>query len=165
MLTLAFSSKHCCACVQPHRGTSVALDSSLLFSLYSTVKPNTPENVTLLVMKREDNLYLHVRWEPPYNTDTKSGWVTIKYELRVKQEKSNEWKVSPKQKAVHWFTGEVLNTVCFVKERTARAFKRYNLWSACNLLSLSNGLIGLFLQKPTRHSHVVIGLLQSWKDL
>lgn len=68
------------------------------FVCVSTVRPNAPENVTLLVEETEDGPNLCVRWERPYNTEAKSGWITLKYELRVKQGMNNEWKVSSKLK-------------------------------------------------------------------
>ncbi|XP_062237516.1 prolactin receptor b [Platichthys flesus] len=64
----------------------------LKIDVMEIVMPDAPGNISLQVMKREDHPYLHVRWESPQNTDSQSGWVTIKYELRFIQEDDSEWK-------------------------------------------------------------------------
>ncbi|KAM9393291.1 prolactin receptor b [Pholidichthys leucotaenia] len=55
------------------------------------VKPNVPENITLVLKTTEGSPSLHITWEPPHNTDIQSGWATLKYEVRVKQVNSNVW--------------------------------------------------------------------------
>ncbi|XP_076853914.1 prolactin receptor b [Brachyhypopomus gauderio] len=61
------------------------------------VQPHSPENVTLTVLGAVNNPYFLVRWEAPRDTDTRSGWVTLKYEVRVKLESrrqtASEWEL------------------------------------------------------------------------
>ncbi|XP_029920901.1 prolactin receptor a [Myripristis murdjan] len=56
------------------------------------VQPHTPENVTVTVMEDKDGPFLRVSWEPPRKADTRSGWITLIYELRVKLEGEEEWE-------------------------------------------------------------------------
>ncbi|XP_054628343.1 prolactin receptor b isoform X2 [Dunckerocampus dactyliophorus] len=59
------------------------------------VKPDSPERVALEVENRAESPSLHVSWEHPRNVDTKSGWVTLEYQLRARrqqQQGSNNWK-------------------------------------------------------------------------
>ena len=37
--------------------------------------------------------FLRVSWEPPHKADTRSGWITLIYELRVKLEGEDDWEV------------------------------------------------------------------------
>ncbi|XP_018599695.1 prolactin receptor-like isoform X1 [Scleropages formosus] len=55
------------------------------------VQPHHPENVTVTLMQGE-NLYLQVKWQPPRMADTRSGWITLTYELLVKREEDDEWE-------------------------------------------------------------------------
>ncbi|XP_044029543.1 prolactin receptor a [Siniperca chuatsi] len=57
------------------------------------VMPNPPENVTVTVMEDKDWPFLRVSWEPPHKADTRSGWITLIYELRVKLEEENDWEM------------------------------------------------------------------------
>lgn len=66
----------------------------ILLHLCSPVKPYPPNNVTVLVEEYDKIPNLHITWEPPFNMDVKSGWITVKYGLRVKQENTSNWKVN-----------------------------------------------------------------------
>ncbi|XP_042634666.1 prolactin receptor [Cyprinus carpio] len=56
------------------------------------VQPNTPEHVTAVVVHDEQGPFVRVSWEKPRTADTRSGWITLLYQLRVKQEKDKEWE-------------------------------------------------------------------------
>uniref|UniRef100_A0A3Q2QBC3 Prolactin receptor n=1 Tax=Fundulus heteroclitus TaxID=8078 RepID=A0A3Q2QBC3_FUNHE len=56
------------------------------------VMPNPPENVTASVMADKDLPFLRVSWEPPKKADTRSGWITLIYEVRIKMENEDNWE-------------------------------------------------------------------------
>ncbi|XP_068561719.1 prolactin receptor a [Cebidichthys violaceus] len=57
------------------------------------VKPNPPEKVAVAVMEDKGWPFLRVAWEPPHKADTRSGWITLIYELRVKLEEEVDWEM------------------------------------------------------------------------
>ncbi|GAA6107428.1 prolactin receptor a isoform X1, partial [Tachysurus ichikawai] len=58
------------------------------------VQPNTPERVKVKVMNDEEMKapVLRVTWEKPQSADTRSGWITLIYQIRVKQIKGDNWE-------------------------------------------------------------------------
>ncbi|CAL8317644.1 unnamed protein product [Lota lota] len=55
------------------------------------VQPHTPENLTVVVLEDKDGTFFRVSWEPPHKADTRSGWITLVYELRAKLDGA-EWE-------------------------------------------------------------------------
>ncbi|KAM9794388.1 prolactin receptor a isoform 1-T4 [Syngnathus typhle] len=70
------------------------------------VQPNPPENVSLNIMEDKGWPFLRVVWEPPRQADTRSGWITLIYELRIRSEGENEWEthVAGQQKLFNIFS-------------------------------------------------------------
>ncbi|KAA0719834.1 prolactin receptor [Triplophysa tibetana] len=56
------------------------------------VQPNTPENVSAVVVHEDQIPFVRVSWEKPRTADTRSGWITLVYQLRIKTEKYVEWE-------------------------------------------------------------------------
>lgn len=44
-------------------------------------------------MEDKEGPFLRASWEPPRKADTRSGWITLIYELQVKLEGEEEWEV------------------------------------------------------------------------
>ncbi|KAG8456728.1 hypothetical protein GDO86_002493 [Hymenochirus boettgeri] len=53
------------------------------------VQPHPPTNVSLKIEGHNDML---VKWLPPAMVDVHTGWLTLKYEVGVKEEKDQEWE-------------------------------------------------------------------------
>lgn len=45
------------------------------------------------VLEDDHGPYLRISWEKPQSADTRSGWITLVYQLRVKQAKEENWEV------------------------------------------------------------------------
>uniref|UniRef100_A0A8C1W9F1 Prolactin receptor n=1 Tax=Cyprinus carpio TaxID=7962 RepID=A0A8C1W9F1_CYPCA len=67
-----------------------AYSESVEVDVMDIVQPHPPENVNVTFMQTTNSPYFLVQWQPPHDADTRSGWVTIKYEVRLKIENSGD---------------------------------------------------------------------------
>ncbi|KAM8871868.1 prolactin receptor a [Synchiropus picturatus] len=57
------------------------------------VQPNPPEKVSFSILEDKSLPFLRVSWEPPLKADTRSGWITLVYEIRIKLEEDIDWEM------------------------------------------------------------------------
>ncbi|XP_061589246.1 prolactin receptor a [Cololabis saira] len=56
------------------------------------VKPNPPENLRVAVTEDKSWPFLRVSWDSPRKADTRSGWITLIYEIRIKSKGEYAWE-------------------------------------------------------------------------
>lgn len=83
----------CCQDIQATNCSGLIHFYSRRLVLLSPVKPNPPEKLTVVIMEDNSYPFLRMSWEPPHKADTRSGWITLIYEIRVKMEGRNDWEV------------------------------------------------------------------------
>uniref|UniRef100_A0A8C7YRN1 Prolactin receptor n=1 Tax=Oryzias sinensis TaxID=183150 RepID=A0A8C7YRN1_9TELE len=70
-----------------------ALSDPLNIDVYFIVEPNPPENLNVTIQNDKGWPFLRASWDPPTKADTRSGWITLIYELRIKLEEEDEWEI------------------------------------------------------------------------
>ncbi|XP_067884855.1 prolactin receptor-like [Heterodontus francisci] len=56
------------------------------------VQPEPPSNVSLQLRVAQEKSFILVQWSAPVMADTQSGWITLKYNLRLKPKALTKWE-------------------------------------------------------------------------
>ncbi|XP_077376807.1 prolactin receptor b isoform X2 [Festucalex cinctus] len=115
------------------------------------VKPDAPEHVTLKAEDREESLSLHVSWDHPRNVDTKSGWVTLEYQLRARQQQqqqrrrggghTNNWKEYKAGRQTQFtLYGVHPGTVFVVQVRCRLDYSAWSSWTDASYVNIPNSI-------------------------
>ncbi|XP_075697980.1 prolactin receptor [Rhinoderma darwinii] len=63
------------------------------FDVVDIVQPYPPRNLSFSYEGNESSVpYLIVKWNPPEKADVKMGWMTLEYQVRLREEKKQIWE-------------------------------------------------------------------------
>lgn len=64
-----------------------------VFEIGNIVQPYPPRNLSMSYVGNNSSMpYLLVKWKTPEKADVKIGWMTLKYEVRFREEKKQIWE-------------------------------------------------------------------------
>ncbi|KAM6902088.1 prolactin receptor a [Xenentodon cancila] len=101
------------------------------------VKPNPPENLTVTVLGDKNWPFLRVQWESPRKADTRSGWITLIYEIRIKLKAEDVWEThhAGQQKVFNIFSLQS-GTTYIVQVRCKPVHGFWSEWSSSSYIKV-----------------------------
>ncbi|XP_023285070.1 prolactin receptor-like [Seriola lalandi dorsalis] len=118
--------------------------------------------VTVTVMEDRGWPFLRVSWEPPHKADTRSGWITLIYELRVKLEGEDDWEMhlAGQQKMFNVFSLRSGGRY-HIQVRCKPDHGFWSEWSSTSEIKVPDCKISTnnYLQYTTLHSYAITCIL------